>query len=255
MSARTPEGPHMTTHQRLSYDEFVSLATADPAVVGLVLKGSRAHDGMATRRSDHDLYVVLADGAATGLARFTGHRSPELDLVVLPSTRSARRGGPRTLRPGPCPRRARPAGRGHRPRPRRQGPAGRRRGVHTGRRPARRLRQLPLPLGQERPGRSAPRRTPRRGRQRRLPAGAAVHAGPLAPPLQQVPALGAGPVPAARLGHGRPAGRRGPDRGHGRRPRAAASVRPGRGGGAGAGLGAVLDAWRDDLALMRPGRR
>ncbi|MFF8630543.1 hypothetical protein [Streptomyces werraensis] len=74
----------MTTHPQLSYDEFVALATADPAVVGLVLKGSRAHDGMATRRSDHDVYVVLADGAATGLARFTGHRSPELDLVVLP---------------------------------------------------------------------------------------------------------------------------------------------------------------------------
>ncbi|MET8893125.1 hypothetical protein [Streptomyces albogriseolus] len=73
----------MTTQPQLSYDAFVALAAADPAVVGLVLKGSRAHDGMATRHSDHDLYVVLADGAATGLTRFTGHRSPGLDLVVL----------------------------------------------------------------------------------------------------------------------------------------------------------------------------
>lgn len=74
----TAQRPH------LSYDAFVELATADPAVVGLVLKGSRAHEGMTTEHSDHDLYVVLADGATTGLTRFAGHLSPELDLVVLP---------------------------------------------------------------------------------------------------------------------------------------------------------------------------
>jgi len=67
----------------VTYEEFVRLATADAAVVGLVLKGSRAHDGMTTAHSDHDLYVVLADGATTDLTRFTGHRTPELDLVVL----------------------------------------------------------------------------------------------------------------------------------------------------------------------------
>ncbi|MEE1761727.1 MULTISPECIES: hypothetical protein [unclassified Streptomyces] len=65
------------------YDTFVELATADPAVVGLVLKGSRAHEGMTTAHSDHDLYVVLAEGASTALTRFAGHRTPELDLVVL----------------------------------------------------------------------------------------------------------------------------------------------------------------------------
>ncbi|WP_159766345.1 hypothetical protein [Streptomyces sp. HM190] len=73
----------MTAQQPLTYDAFVRLATADPAVVGLVLKGSRAHDGMSTEQSDHDLYVVLADGARTGLTWFAGHRTPELDLVVL----------------------------------------------------------------------------------------------------------------------------------------------------------------------------
>ncbi|MGW6903325.1 hypothetical protein [Streptomyces sp. NPDC054940] len=67
----------------LTYDAFVTLATADPAVVGLVLKGSRAHDGMATEYSDHDLYVVLADGAVTDLPRFTGHRTSQLDLVIV----------------------------------------------------------------------------------------------------------------------------------------------------------------------------
>jgi hypothetical protein len=73
----------MTAQQSLTYDAFVALATADPAVVGLVLKGSRAHDGMATEHSDHDLYVVLADGATTNLRRFTGHRTTRLDLVVV----------------------------------------------------------------------------------------------------------------------------------------------------------------------------
>ncbi|UUU33154.1 hypothetical protein JIX56_26610 [Streptomyces sp. CA-210063] len=73
----------MTAQQPLTYDAFVELATADPAVVGLVLKGSRAHEGMTTEHSDHDLYVVLAEGRATALTRFTGHRTPELDLVVL----------------------------------------------------------------------------------------------------------------------------------------------------------------------------
>ncbi|SFM99321.1 hypothetical protein SAMN04487980_100911 [Streptomyces sp. cf124] len=73
----TAQRPH------LSYDAFVELATADPAVVGLVLKGSRAHEGMTTEHSDHDLYVVLADGATTELTRFAGHRTPGLDLVVL----------------------------------------------------------------------------------------------------------------------------------------------------------------------------
>ncbi|MBE4738328.1 hypothetical protein PV383_22070 [Streptomyces caniscabiei] len=71
------------TSPAVPYDAFVELATADPAVVGLVLKGSRAHEGMTTEHSDHDLYVVLADGATTELTRFAGHRTPGLDLVVL----------------------------------------------------------------------------------------------------------------------------------------------------------------------------
>ncbi|WP_166027978.1 hypothetical protein [Streptomyces chilikensis] len=76
----------MTAQQPLTYDAFVELAAADPAVVGLVLKGSRAHDGMSTRHSDHDLYVVLADGATAGLTRFAGHRTAGLDLVVISLT-------------------------------------------------------------------------------------------------------------------------------------------------------------------------
>ncbi|WP_345964495.1 hypothetical protein ABDE16_36825 [Streptomyces sp. BRB040] len=73
----------MTAQQPLTYEAFAELAAADPAVVGLVLKGSRAHDGMTTRHSDHDVYVVLADDATTDLTRFAGHRTAQLDLVVI----------------------------------------------------------------------------------------------------------------------------------------------------------------------------
>lgn len=74
----------MTAQQPFTYDAFVELAAADPAVAGLVLKGSRAHEGMTTEHSDHDLYVVLADGAATDLTRFADYRSVALDLVIVP---------------------------------------------------------------------------------------------------------------------------------------------------------------------------
>ncbi|MGI5142490.1 MULTISPECIES: hypothetical protein [unclassified Streptomyces] len=73
----------MTAQQPLTYETFVELAVADPAVVGLVLKGSQAHEDMITRHSDHDLYVVLADDATTDLTRFAGHRTPEIDLVIV----------------------------------------------------------------------------------------------------------------------------------------------------------------------------
>ncbi|MEV6393434.1 hypothetical protein AB0M39_01380 [Streptomyces sp. NPDC051907] len=73
----------MTAQKPVGYDAFLEFAAADSAVVGLVLKGSRAHEGMTTDHSDHDLYVVLDDGATTALTRFSGHRTPELDLVIL----------------------------------------------------------------------------------------------------------------------------------------------------------------------------
>ncbi|MER5643578.1 hypothetical protein [Streptosporangium sp. NPDC002524] len=73
----------MPAQRPLTYQAFVELAVADLAVVGLVLKGSQAHDGMITEHSDHDLYVVLADNATTDLIRFAGHRTLELDLVIV----------------------------------------------------------------------------------------------------------------------------------------------------------------------------
>jgi hypothetical protein len=76
----------MTAQQPLTYDAFVEFAAADSAVVGLVLKGSQAHDGMITPHSDHDLYVVVADDASTDLTRFAGNRSAGLDLVIVALT-------------------------------------------------------------------------------------------------------------------------------------------------------------------------
>ncbi|MFI6847150.1 hypothetical protein OG535_20210 [Kitasatospora sp. NBC_00085] len=66
----------------LTYEAFVALAATDPAVVGLVLKGSHAHDGMVTEHSDHDVYVVLADDEESDLSGLDGYRSAELDIVV-----------------------------------------------------------------------------------------------------------------------------------------------------------------------------
>lgn len=67
---------------KLTYAALLTRVTSDPAVVGLVLKGSHAHDGMATKFSDHDVYVVVAEGADTGLSGLHGHRSAELDVSV-----------------------------------------------------------------------------------------------------------------------------------------------------------------------------
>jgi hypothetical protein len=41
---------------------------------------------MITRHSDHDLYVVLADDVTTDLTRFAGHRTADLDLVIVSLT-------------------------------------------------------------------------------------------------------------------------------------------------------------------------
>lgn len=78
----------------LTYDAFVRAARADPAVVGLVLIGSHAHDGLVTEHSDHDLWVVLADDAASPIQALHGHRTALLDLVVIPLRRFKAAGMP-----------------------------------------------------------------------------------------------------------------------------------------------------------------
>ncbi|MGW7291743.1 hypothetical protein ACWGIB_05040 [Streptomyces xiamenensis] len=63
---------------------FVSQAETDPAVVGLVLSGSQAHDGMTTGHSDHDVHVITRDQGPSAVREFHGFRSEHLDIVVMP---------------------------------------------------------------------------------------------------------------------------------------------------------------------------
>jgi len=61
-----------------AFDDLIRRVEADPAVLGLVLTGSQARDGMATVHSDTDAYVVVEEyGGAWTDAR----RSPELDEI------------------------------------------------------------------------------------------------------------------------------------------------------------------------------
>lgn len=78
----TPPVPGPNAHA--TFTAFVERATADPTVVGLVLSGSMAREGMATAHSDYDLYVILEDGASTDLTGLDGFRSAHLDLAVGP---------------------------------------------------------------------------------------------------------------------------------------------------------------------------
>ncbi|OKI88060.1 hypothetical protein AMK11_07680 [Streptomyces sp. CB02414] len=57
-------------------------ASSVPAILGLVLKGSHAHEGMVTVRSDHDVYAIVSDEQEAALAGFGDCRTADLDLVV-----------------------------------------------------------------------------------------------------------------------------------------------------------------------------
>ncbi|MFF2183636.1 hypothetical protein [Streptomyces sp. NPDC058155] len=84
-------GPSSMPSTSAEFTDFVARASASPDVVGLVLSGSRARQGMATARSDHDVYVITADRAATSPvtspgappAVTEGRRSPALDVMPL----------------------------------------------------------------------------------------------------------------------------------------------------------------------------
>ena len=60
-------------------EELVSRAEADPAVVGLILTGSRARE-MATEHSDTDVFVIVPERAGQWSAT---SRTQELDTIVL----------------------------------------------------------------------------------------------------------------------------------------------------------------------------
>ncbi|MFF2848621.1 hypothetical protein ACFVT5_20180 [Streptomyces sp. NPDC058001] len=62
---------------------FLARIRADPEVVGAILSGSRAKEGTATPHSDHDVYLVAADGAESSVAREV-RRDARLDVSVMP---------------------------------------------------------------------------------------------------------------------------------------------------------------------------
>ncbi|EST32572.1 hypothetical protein [Streptomyces niveus] len=67
-----------------AFTDFVAHASASPDVVGLVLSGSHAREGMATAHSDHDVYVITADDrTVTPAALLDGRRSAALDVMRL----------------------------------------------------------------------------------------------------------------------------------------------------------------------------
>ncbi|MGW0370710.1 hypothetical protein ACWDZW_17710 [Streptomyces coeruleorubidus] len=73
---------------------FTERAAADPGVAGLVLSGSRVHEGMPTVHSDYDLHVILRDQHASPIAELDWFRSAHLDLVVIPLAEFRTRGMP-----------------------------------------------------------------------------------------------------------------------------------------------------------------
>lgn len=84
-----PHAPPVHT-EFAEFTHFVAEASASPDVVGLVLSGSQARQGMATAHSDHDVYVITADDRAATSSATTapsavseGRRSPALDVMPL----------------------------------------------------------------------------------------------------------------------------------------------------------------------------
>ena len=87
------DSSHAPDHDT-AFAAFVRRARADPAVLGLVLSGSRARESMPTVHSDYDVYVVVDDDLPDGTEQLDALRTAQLDLAVLPLTRFRTRGLP-----------------------------------------------------------------------------------------------------------------------------------------------------------------
>jgi hypothetical protein len=61
-------------------DDLVRRCERDRRVVGAVLSGSQAREGMATAQSDIDVYVIVT---AAGTTRWRTTRTPGLDTIVM----------------------------------------------------------------------------------------------------------------------------------------------------------------------------
>lgn len=64
-----------------AFADLVSKAEADPAVLGLILHGSRTFEGMATAHSDYDVGLIFED-REQGYQRWRGLKSSDLDIFI-----------------------------------------------------------------------------------------------------------------------------------------------------------------------------
>ncbi|WP_347877252.1 hypothetical protein [Streptomyces sp. 8K308] len=92
--ASSPVLPPSCATPEATMAAFVSQAKADPAVVGLILSGSQAHDGMPTGYSDYDVHVITRDDGPSAVRDLDGFRSEHLDIVAMPLTDFRLRGLP-----------------------------------------------------------------------------------------------------------------------------------------------------------------
>ncbi|MFH8529888.1 hypothetical protein ACH4GE_15905 [Streptomyces tendae] len=91
----------MSAPHPMAYEAFVARATADPAVVGLVLKGSHAHEGMATRHSDGTPRAARHVHGGLGVAEASRVAAARLDAYAnahYRSLKNARDGNPLAAR-------------------------------------------------------------------------------------------------------------------------------------------------------------
>jgi hypothetical protein len=67
------------------FDRLVAALEADPLVVGLVLGGSRGKGALVDDRSDHDLYVVLEEGADLDVYadRYPSRHGDAIEVLLL----------------------------------------------------------------------------------------------------------------------------------------------------------------------------
>ncbi len=90
MAATMPTGIGDNAHRDIGgetyavtvLDDLLERCESSSDVVGAILSGSRARDGMATSRSDYDVYVVVK-AAAAAAGRWRTTRTPELDTIVV----------------------------------------------------------------------------------------------------------------------------------------------------------------------------
>jgi hypothetical protein len=74
------QGVSGEVHGSAVLDDLLFRCDRDPGVVGALLTGSRARDGMATGHSDFDVYVIVTAAAAR---RWQTTRTAALDTIVM----------------------------------------------------------------------------------------------------------------------------------------------------------------------------